>query len=1012
MDLLNIHHWEIFLSKELNKKEYMRFQNIKIKTKLVMGFGVILIMVIILGWLAFSQTSRIWQDTRNLYQHPFTVNIAVREIKSNTLAMHRSVKDAILNEDKTSTDIYIHNIERYKTNVYKNFDTVYMLYLGNKSTIDSAYNAFQKWILISDTTIMLCQEGRKKEAAFRSTHLGNMYHGLLLEAVDNLQDFAMQKAKSFYSSAENRKKDLKTQLWVIIIFIFLLTILISLAILREILSPLKELRKVTEKHRDGQYDTRSKNESSNEIGELASSFNRMADRIKFEMIIKNSTTEISDALIGYEHLKPFAKSLLGILLSKTDSNVGAIYFLNEENSIFEPYFTVGLDVNNIRSFSADRFEGEFGCVLLEKKMVKITSIPDDTLFNFPTITGTFKPKEILNIPILLSDQVIAIISLSSIHGYSHETMEIIRLSEKNLAAGINSMLASEKIHIYSQKLNQQNKTLSEQSAELSLQTNELQEQNAELEMQKVQIDEANRLKSEFLSSMSHELRTPLNAVIALTSVLSKRLKDKIPTEEYSFLDIIERNGKSLLALINDILDLSRIEAGKTEIQYRIFSLKEEVDSILLTFRTQAETKNIILQNNIGTDIPQITTDLNMCQHILQNLIGNAVKFTDNGSVEISALLVDNKVHVSIKDTGIGIPKDQIPNIFEEFRQVDGTSSRRHEGTGLGLAIVDRYCRLIDAEMEVESELGEGSIFTMILPIVPSMTHDVHDVNIDNNFHYPKIQQDIKPETFSGKSILIIEDSEPAIIQLSEILKEHKFMINIARNGLEALELVKQNIPDAIILDLMMPEMDGFDVLENIRGSKETSKIPVLILTAKYLSKGELKRLTENNIHQLIQKGDINKGDLITSINSMFTIQEIKTKKPKHSNSLIKKDDATILIIEDNPDNIKTVKVLLGESPDIMVAMNGSEALEKMKIKKPDLILLDISLPGMDGFGVLDEIKKDESLVDIPVIALTAKAMKGDREAILNYGFDEYISKPIDSNVFEETIEKWIHLGTS
>jgi signal transduction histidine kinase/CheY-like chemotaxis protein len=965
-----------------------------------------------MGWFAYFQSNQLWKDTSNLYKHPFLVNLAIRDIKSNSLAMHRSLKNVILAEDKTSMKVHLHNMNLYKAEVYKNFTTIYALYLGKRSNIDSSYTAFQNWVLVSDTTIQLCLKEKKKEAAYRSIHIGDMNHDLLMKSVNNLQNFAMQKAESFYIAAEKGKNNLKILLWIIVILVCLFTIFISLSLIREIFSPLNELRELTDQHRKGHYNIRSTNNASNELGELASSFNRMADRIEIEMALKSSTTEISDALIGYEELMPFAKSLLSILLSKTKSNIGALYFLNEETSLFEPYFTVGLARNNIQSFSENTFEGEFGHVLLEKKIISTTEIPDDTFLNFPTVSGVLKPKETLNIPILLSDQVIAIIFLASIYGYKHEEMEIIRLSEKNLTAEINSMLASEKIRIYSQKLNRQNTMLAEQAAELSLQTNELQEQNAELEMQKQQIDEANRLKSEFLSSMSHELRTPLNSVIALTSVLNKRLKNKIPDDEYSYLEIIERNGKNLLALINDILDLSRIEAGKSEVNYSQFSLKDEVDSILLTFQAQTEAKNILLQNKISNDIPIITSDLNMCHHILQNLIGNAVKFTDKGFVEVCAGLINNQVHVSIKDTGIGISKDQMPHIFEEFRQVDGTSSRKYEGTGLGLAIVDKYCRLIDADMIVESELGKGSTFTFILPLTPLEAIEGHETSLKNSIPNIIAKQEYNHWVFKGKTILIIEDSEPAIIQLSEIMKEHGFIINIARNGKEALALVKQNIPDAIILDLMMPEMNGFEVLENIRGTKETAKIPVLILTAKYLSKDELKRLTENNIHQLIQKGDINKDDLLASINSMFTISEIKLNKPARNKSTIKNGKATILIVEDNADNVKTVKVLLDGNHELIITTNGTEAIERIKLIEPDLILLDISLPGMDGFGVFDEIKKNKSLVDVPVIALTAKAMKGDRENILNYGFDDYISKPIDSTILEETIKKWIPSQTS
>jgi CheY-like chemotaxis protein/nitrogen-specific signal transduction histidine kinase len=549
-----------------------------------------------------------------------------------------------------------------------------------------------------------------------------------------------------------------------------------------------------------------------------------------------------------------------------------------------------------------------------------------------------------------------------------------------------------------------------QTKELKLQTEELHEQNAELEMQKRQIHESNRLKSEFLSSMSHELRTPLNAVIALSGVLGRKLLNKIPKDEYSYLEIIERNGKNLLNLINEILDLSRIEAGKTDLQLSKFSLNEAVGSILDTMQLQIQQKNIVVNNNINIDFPLIFTDRSKCHHILQNLIGNAVKFTEHGSIEILARIIGNEVHIAISDTGIGISEDQLPLIFNQFHQVDGSASRMHEGTGLGLAIADQYSRLLDARIEVSSKLGQGSVFTLILPFIQNDRSASYQLNSGPE-QIPGESMDSISNTRqsnSSKTILIIEDSEPAIIQLSEILSEEGYQLDVARNGNEALARVKIKIPDAIILDLMMPGMDGFEVLENIRGTEATFKLPVLILTAKYLNKIELNRLTANNIHQLIQKGDVAKEELLNHIRNM-----IGRKKPpvpvisRKAIPVVKEGILTVLLVEDNEDNVKTIEVLLGQKHNLIIARDGVDGLHKAITGKPDLILLDISLPLKDGFMVLEEIRRTESLDQVPVIAVTARAMKGDKEHFLNHGFDDYISKPIDSNIFEETLSKWI-----
>jgi CheY-like chemotaxis protein len=238
----------------------------------------------------------------------------------------------------------------------------------------------------------------------------------------------------------------------------------------------------------------------------------------------------------------------------------------------------------------------------------------------------------------------------------------------------------------------------------------------------------------------------------------------------------------------------------------------------------------------------------------------------------------------------------------------------------------------------------------------------------------------------------------------------EYNIQLAKNGKEALIILEHFTPDAIILDLMMPEVDGFEVLASIRKAKETSKIPVLILSAKHITKEELSFLKGNHIYQLIQKGDINRNDLISHIRNMVIPSKKETAEPikLNPNLIISSHKKAILVIEDNPDNMETVKALLTENHDIIEAYDGLDGLTKAKTLLPDLILMDISLPGMDGLEVLSNMKNDSKTQHIPVIALTARAMKGDREELLSYGFDDYISKPVDSALLEITIKEWLN----
>jgi CheY-like chemotaxis protein len=271
---------------------------------------------------------------------------------------------------------------------------------------------------------------------------------------------------------------------------------------------------------------------------------------------------------------------------------------------------------------------------------------------------------------------------------------------------------------------------------------------------------------------------------------------------------------------------------------------------------------------------------------------------------------------------------------------------------------------------------------------------------------------------SEKRILVVEDNDATVIQMKAILEHENYIVEVASDGLQALEHVKHTIPDGIILDLMMPEMDGFEVLESIRSTDTTKQIPILILTAKDLTKKDLSKLSTNNVQQLVQKGDVDVDGLLLKVkmmlgNGTYEQQEDRKKgergKPEKTGKQKKIIDGVpnILVVEDNPDNMITIKAIIGNDYNIWEAMDGEEGLHRIANDKPDLVLMDISLPKMDGMEVVTIIRETENLKDIPMIAVTAKAMKEDKDIIMNAGFDDYITKPIDQKLLLKTIKKWL-----
>jgi len=510
--------------------------------------------------------------------------------------------------------------------------------------------------------------------------------------------------------------------------------------------------------------------------------------------------------------------------------------------------------------------------------------------------------------------------------------------------------------------------------------------------------------------MSHELRTPLNSVIALSGVLSRRMAGKIPAEEYGYLDIIERNGRHLLTLINDILDLSRIEAGREEVDAQPFSLRSLVVEIVDLIAPQAGEKGVALRHEVPADLPPVVSDPDKCRHILQNLVGNAVKFTETGSVEISALRARDEIQIAVRDTGIGIAAKDLDHIFEEFRQADDSAARKFGGTGLGLAIARKYANLLHGRIMVESTSGLGSIFTLTLPLHLGPPFD-EALSASAVAPASRLTRAVHGEavTPTGQRILVVEDNPSAVIQITDILAGSGYRVKAARNGQDALAIIRNAKPDAVILDLMMPEMDGFAVLRTIRESEQGARLPVLILTAKHVTRQELNFLKGNNIHQLIQKGDIGKQELLRSVAGMVAPVAEKPARPVSSPAdKPSTGKPVVLIVEDNPDNLKTLRAVIEKDYTIVEAADGGQAIDQVRQYPPDLILMDIALPGMDGFAALSEIRKHVAPGShVPIVAVTARAMKGDREEILARGFDGYLSKPVDAGLLQRTIEDFL-----
>jgi signal transduction histidine kinase/DNA-binding response OmpR family regulator/HAMP domain-containing protein len=987
----------------------MRLGDLKIGTQLRLGLGAILLFAALLATTSWLQTSRLWLQTEGLYNHPHKVSKAIGKLEVEIERMSRNGRDLFLAKSERETEQALQALESSKAEAERQFAVIQERYLGPRADVVALHDEVGKWNVLRDETIRLLRSGKPLEAEARIRPGGSQT--VQAEAVRGrlavIDEFARKKGDQFYREACEQRAALRHHLAVAFTVILALVLLVSGFLMSSVRTPLARLTDAAEHFHMGKLGVRCEYASANEFGALSASFNAMAAAIQTEMRINESAAQLAGVMLREEEVHAFCRELLKALLQHTGSQVGAVYFLNEAKTAFEHFESIGLAADRRAAFSALELEGEVGVALATRQIQRVTDIPEDTRFAFAAVSGTFMPREIITIPVLSEGTVTAIISLASVHAYTAQAIRLVDEVCDVLVARVNGVLAFRRVQDLAAQLENQNRELDAQKRELAAQADELAEQNAELEMQKRQVDEASRLKSAFLSNMSHELRTPLNSVIALSGVLNRRLANAIPAEEHNYLEVIERNGKNLLAMINDILDLSRVEAGKEGVSVSRFALREVAGEVVAMLEAQARDKGIALSCLVGDDLPMLVSDSDKCRHILQNLVGNAVKFTEAGSVEIAARLVGGELHVAVRDTGIGIAAGQLPHIFDEFRQADEGTARKYGGTGLGLAIAKRYAELLGGAIEVESAPGQGSTFTFRVPLAVGDAEAAPTAIAGERAAAEQADGSAPHARGEGKTLLLVEDNGPAIIQLTDILHAEGYRVCVAHNGKEALALLGEKPPEAVILDLMMPEIDGFHVLRSIRDVERTAHLPVLILTAKHVTKEELSFLKNNHIHQLIQKGDISRDGLLSAVARMVAPPPAEPAPARPRRRPARPGRPVVLVVEDNPDNLLTAQALLKDHFQVLAATDGQAGVELALAHRPDVILTDIALQVLDGFEVLAAVRRAETLRNTPVIAVTASAMKGDRDDILARGFDGYISKPIDRDVLMQTLRAFL-----
>lgn len=894
-----------------------------IRQKIITGYIVIIICLIAAILAVTNQLDKMKSERNFIIQHDIAVRDLTSQIEKDLLTMETNKRGYLITGDES----YLQNYDEARSKWTKDFNTLNELLSDNPNQQKNAATInenIKEWIEVAgDPPIKMKQQNDTAGITeFFRLDPGKEKTEQVLQQFESFRTKEKALTEQRADNLNDQNRYLEIGLFSLLAFVIITSItlawLISGSIIKTIKAVVETIRAMTT---GGNLSSRIHVKSNDEIRDLGEATNELLNSFEERDWLQRSVTDVVSKNQGVSSLETLAEIFLSATAQITESSYGAFYIKEgkDENIRFVKKGAFADTAADVGRASFKLGQGLIGQCALEKRVQVIDRIEGEyTLIS--SGLGETKPNSILIAPIVHEDEIVAVIELASLNSYSNQhivfiekvletfgltinrvidRMEISRLLSESQAMTEELQAQSEELQTQSEELQMQSEELQMINEQLESRSQDAEEKSKALEIAKKELEEkarqletGSKYKSEFLANMSHELRTPLNSILILSEMLAENGNQSLSDEELEFARVIHSSGQDLLNLINDILDLSKVEAGKLEIMLSEVNLSEFPSNLERNFTHIADQKNLNFTINMAPDVPTLLqTDEKRFQQIIKNLLSNAFKFTEKGSVSVSVKKVQTDViyngvdywlEVAIKDTGIGIPKEKHELIFQAFQQGDGATIRKFGGTGLGLSISSEFAKLLGGRLQLQSEEGKGSTFKLLIPSISDESVSVQTflgasaevataleqssssvavaeapitariVPAEPVAEQPSITVD-EENVFYGKTVLITDDDNRNIFALKTALEQKGMNILIANNGMECLDVLDANKKiDLILMDIMMPEMDGYETMQRIRGTGEHKDLPIIALTAKAM-KNDREKCLEAGASDYISK---------------------------------------------------------------------------------------------------------------------------------------------------------------